>query len=142
MSRVVLFLILLCSFQYSISRADKILPNILVILADDLGYGDVGYTGSTEIQTPRIDDLALNGVICKNGYVTHPYCGPSRAGLITGRYQARFGMEVNCAYSPYDVKLGLPLSEKTFGERMQEKGISNRDYWEVAFGCCTPFSSQ
>ena len=74
MIKVVLFLFLLYSFHCSILRADKILPNILVILADDLGYADVGFTGSTEIQTPRIDDLALNGVICKNGYVTHPYC--------------------------------------------------------------------
>ena len=65
-------------------------PNILVILADDLGYADVGFTGAEEIYTPRLDELANNGVIFGNGYVTHPYCGPSRAGLVTGRYQARF----------------------------------------------------
>ena len=70
-------------------------PNILIILADDLGYGDLGFTGSKEISTPRLDSLAEGGVVCRNGYVTHAYCGPSRAGLITGRYQARFGMEIN-----------------------------------------------
>ena len=51
-------------------------PNILVILADDLGYGDVGFTGSKEIFTPNLDALAENGIVCKNGYVTHSYCGP------------------------------------------------------------------
>lgn len=56
-------------------------PNIVVILADDLGYNDVGYTGETEIKTPRIDDLAAQGVQFTNGYVTHPYCGPS--GLLS-----------------------------------------------------------
>ena len=71
-------------------------PNIMVILADDLGYNDVGFTGSTEIRTPNLDQLAADGVVFKNGYVTHPYCGPSRAGLLTGRHQARFGMENNC----------------------------------------------
>ncbi|WP_371742255.1 sulfatase-like hydrolase/transferase [Aestuariibacter sp. A3R04] len=56
-------------------------PNIVVILADDLGYNDVGYTGETDIKTPRIDDLAAQGVQFTNGYVTHPYCGPS--GLLS-----------------------------------------------------------
>lgn len=87
-------------------------PNILVVLADDLGYGDLGFTGSTEIETPQIDALAQNGVVFKNGYVTPPYCGPSRAGLITGRYQARFGMENNLAHAPQDAYTGLPASEK------------------------------
>ncbi|QDT69479.1 Arylsulfatase precursor [Planctomycetes bacterium MalM25] len=97
-------------------------PNFLVILADDLGYQDVGFTGSKEIRTPRLDALAENGVVVRNGYVTHPYCGPSRAGLLTGRYQARFGMEINLTYSPYDQQSGLPHDEKTFGARLQSAG--------------------
>ncbi|WP_017446609.1 sulfatase [Gayadomonas joobiniege] len=97
-------------------------PNIIVLLADDLGYNDVGFTGETPIQTPNIDKLANNGVIFKNGYVTHPYCGPSRAGMLTGRYQARFGMENNVSYSPDDKYMGLPLTEKTFAKRLQAVG--------------------
>lgn len=97
-------------------------PNILIILADDLGYGDVGFTGSKEIKTPVLDELARNGVVCENGYVTHSYCGPSRAGLITGRHQARFGMEINATFSPYDMNMGLPPSEKTFAKRLQPAG--------------------
>ena len=139
MIRVVLFLFLLFSFRCSISRADNNLPNILVILADDLGYADVGFTGSTEIQTPRLDNLALNGVICNNGYVTHPYCGPSRAGLITGRYQARFGMEINCSYSPYDLKMGLPLSEKTFANHLKEYGYRTGIIGKWHLGAAPPF---
>ncbi|EWH10248.1 sulfatase [Catenovulum agarivorans DS-2] len=97
-------------------------PNIVVILADDLGYRDVGFTGAKDIKTPNIDKLAHNGVIFNNGYVTHPYCGPSRAGLLTGRHQARFGMENNVSYSPDDKHMGLPLTEKTFAKRLQQVG--------------------
>src|SRR5205823_10041749 len=66
-------------------------PNIVVILADDLGYGDVSFNGCPDYQTPNIDALASNGVRRSNGYVTHPFCSPSRAALLTGRYQQRFG---------------------------------------------------
>ncbi|GLR70359.1 sulfatase family protein [Agaribacter marinus] len=96
--------------------------NIIVILADDLGYADLGFNGAKDIKTPVLDMLANTGVTFKNGYVTHPYCGPSRAGLLTGRYQARFGMENNVSYSPYDIHMGLPLTEKTFAKRLQEVG--------------------
>ena len=68
-------------------------PNIIIILADDLGYGDVGFNGCPDYPTPNIDSLATNGVWCSSGYVTHPFCSPSRAALITGRYQQRFGHE-------------------------------------------------
>lgn len=112
---------LLYVFMATAMAADK-RPNIVVILADDLGYNDVGFTGKTEIQTPRLDDLAADGIIFQNGYVTHPYCGPSRAGLLTGRYQARFGMENNVSYSPNDKYMGLPLSETTFAKRLQQVG--------------------
>lgn len=97
-------------------------PNILVILADDLGYNDLGFTGSKYIKTPNIDELANNGIKFTNGYVTHSYCGPSRAGLLTGRYQARFGMENNVSYSPDDKYMGLPLDQTTFAKRLQKVG--------------------
>ncbi|WP_239923567.1 sulfatase family protein [Agaribacterium haliotis] len=103
-------------------QAEDKRPNIVVILADDLGYNDVGFTGETEIQTPSLDQLAEEGVVFENGFVTHPYCGPSRAGLLTGRYQQRFGMENNISYTPYDPHMGLPLTEKTFARRLQELG--------------------
>lgn len=114
-------------------------PNILIILADDLGYQDVGFTGSKEISTPQLDRLAANGVICENGYVTHPYCGPSRAGLITGRYQARFGLEINVTYSPYDLYSGLPLTEQTFGTRMQKGGYRTGIIGKWHLGAAQPY---
>ena len=86
-------------------------PNIVVIVADDLGYADVGFNGCTDIPTPNIDSLARNGVRFSNGYVTHPYCSPTRAGLLSGRYQQRFGHEANPTYLPEDTQVGLPVTE-------------------------------
>jgi arylsulfatase A-like enzyme len=117
--------------------ADK--PNFLIILADDLGYRDVGFTGSKEIRTPNLDRLANNGLIFENGYVTHPYCGPSRAGLITGRYQARFGMEINVTHSPYDIHSGLPLEEKTFADRLKPAGYRTGIIGKWHLGAAYPF---
>src|SRR5688572_22824151 len=73
-------------------------PNVIVILADDLGYADVGFQGCKDIPTPNLDSLAQRSVRCTNGYVTHPFCSPTRAGLMTGRYQQRFGHENNPAW--------------------------------------------
>src|ERR1043165_9018317 len=75
--------------------AAKRKPNIIVIVADDLGYADLGCQGSTELATPNIDSIAANGVRFTNGYVSCPVCSPTRAGLLTGRYQERFGHEFN-----------------------------------------------
>jgi arylsulfatase A-like enzyme len=88
-------------------------PNIIIILADDLGYGDVGFNGCADIPTPNIDSLASNGVLCTDGYVTHPFCSPSRAALLTGRYQQRFGHEhqPDIANNAGDPLLGVPTSE-------------------------------
>ena len=114
-------------------------PNILLILADDLGYNDVGFTGTTEIFTPQLDRLAEGGVIFENGYVTHPYCGPSRAGLLTGRHQARFGMENNATYSPFDPHMGLRVGEKTFAKRLQEAGYRTGIIGKWHLGAAPPF---
>src|SRR5262245_47049378 len=69
-------------------------PNVVVIVADDLGYADVGFHGCKDIPTPHLDALAKGGVVCTNGYVTCPVCAPTRAGLLTGRYQQRWGFEM------------------------------------------------
>lgn len=95
-------------------------PNIIVILADDLGFGDLGCYGSRDIPTPNIDSLATGGVRFTSGYVTAPVCSPSRAGLMTGRYQQRFGHETNPGTSlERDPHFGLPVTESTLGDRFR-----------------------
>jgi arylsulfatase A-like enzyme len=96
-------------------------PNVIVIMADDLGYADVGYNGCKDIPTPNIDKLAKNGAILSSGYVTGPMCGPSRAGFITGRMQSSFGWYGNPG-APLDPKQGLPSTVKTVAAYMQEQG--------------------
>ena len=95
-------------------------PNLIFIIADDLGYADVGFNGSTEIPTPNIDRIANEGVKFTNGYVSYPVCGPSRAGLITGRYQGRFGFSRNPLFAPNDPNMGLPVAEETIAEYLQK----------------------
>ncbi len=97
-------------------------PNIIVILADDLGYADVGFNGCKDIPTPNIDSIARNGVRCSNGYVSHPFCSPTRAGLMTGRYQQRFGHENNPVYNPEDTVSGLPVSQVTLPSVLRAAG--------------------
>jgi arylsulfatase A-like enzyme len=97
-------------------------PNILIILADDLGYGDVSYNGCPDYVTPNIDSLATNGVWCSSGYVTHPLCSPSRAGLITGRYQQRFGHENNPEVDRTNPRLGLPIQELLLPQMLKRAG--------------------
>ena len=90
-----------------------------MILADDLGYADVGFQGLTDFSTPNIDRLAESGVRCTNGYVSHPFCSPSRAGLLTGRYQHRFGHVNNPKFGAGE---GLPLEEALLPEALAPAG--------------------
>lgn len=96
-------------------------PNIVILLADDLGYADVGFQGCKDIPTPHLDSLAKSGVRCTNGYVSGPYCSPTRAGLLTGRYQTRFGHEFNPGAGP---DIGLPVSETTMADRLKSAGYT------------------
>jgi arylsulfatase A-like enzyme len=99
-------------------------PNILLIVADDLGYNDVGFQGGRDIPTPNLDRLAASGVRCTNGYVTYSVCSPSRAGFITGRYQQRFGHEFNPKWDPASTMFGLPLSQATLGDGLRGAGYA------------------
>ncbi|MFM7180034.1 MAG: sulfatase-like hydrolase/transferase, partial [Verrucomicrobiales bacterium] len=101
--------LLFAALTLSANAAEK--PNILVLFCDDLGYADTGFHGSKEAITPHLDRLASSGVTCTDGYVSYPVCSPSRAGLLTGRYQSRFGHENNPVYDPLDPIEGLPLTE-------------------------------
>lgn len=99
-------------------------PNVVLFFIDDLGYGDVGYQGCPDVPTPNIDSIAQNGVAFSAGYVTAPVCGPSRAGLLTSRYQQEFGFEDNPG--PYsqtaDTRVGIPLNVPTMGELFKAAG--------------------
>jgi len=107
----------------------QIKPNVIIILTDDQGYGDVGFNGCKDIPTPNLDRIAKNGMICTNAYVSYAVCGPSRAGLITGRYQDRFGFGRNPLFAPNDPDQGLPLTEQTLA-----KVLKQADYRTMAIG--------
>ncbi len=94
------------------------LPNIIVILTDDHGYADLGANGVLgDIKTPNLDKLATGGARMTDGYVTGPQCVPSRAGLVTGRYQQRFGVDDN-------VHVPIPADEPTIAERLRDAGYA------------------
>ncbi len=104
--------------------ADK--PNVLLIVADDLGYGELGVQGyAKDIPTPHIDSIARNGTRFTSGYVSGPYCSPTRAGLLTGRYQQRSGHEFNPGPAQTArEKVGLALTETTLGDRFKARGYA------------------
>jgi arylsulfatase A-like enzyme len=95
-------------------------PNILVFLCDDVGWAEFGFQGSKDIPTPHIDSIANGGVRFTQGYVSGPYCSPTRAGLMTGRYQTRFGHEFNSTARDS----GISLDETTMAERFQKLGYA------------------
>ncbi len=95
-------------------------PNIVLFLSDDEGYGELGCQGNPEIPTPNIDSIAKNGIRFTQGYVSGPYCSPTRAGLMTGRYQTRYGHEFN-GQGP---NFGLPLTETTMADRLKTLGYA------------------
>ncbi|MAR64377.1 MAG: N-acetylgalactosamine 6-sulfate sulfatase [Flammeovirgaceae bacterium] len=117
--------LLVISCKISLENA----PNIIIIISDDQGYADVGFHGSKEIFTPNIDRIASNGVVFTQGYVSYAVCSPSRAGLITGKYQNRFGYTRNILLAPKDSLMGLPLSEQTLPDV-----LNNVDYKTKAIG--------
>lgn len=121
--------LLSCMFFCVMAYAQTDKPNVLIILSDDQGWGDVGFNGCTDIPTPHLDALARDGVIFTQGYASHPYCSPSRAGLLSGRYQQRFGHENNLPYHDAQEDDGLPVEELLISELLQQN-----DYQTCAIG--------
>lgn len=123
--KIVISVVVTLLFQWNGYCQSTTKPNIIVILVDDMGYADVGFNGCKDIPTPNIDRIAANGVKFTNGYVTFSVCGPSRAGLLTGRYPQRFGYERNPQYRPQDPNMGLPKEENTLAESLKQVGYTS-----------------
>jgi len=120
-----LILLAASSFVNDAHLKKKARPNIVIILSDDQGYGDVSFhEHPKEVYTPAIDKLAEEGVVFTDGYASGYVCAPTRAGLLTGRYQQRFGF-----YRAPDSRIGLPLTEVTLADLLKKEG-----YITGAFG--------
>ncbi|MFK8113925.1 MAG: sulfatase-like hydrolase/transferase [Rubripirellula sp.] len=127
MVRCLLAALLLVPLQVSLAAADA--PNILIVLSDDMGYGDLGCTGTKKLKTPNVDAMAGGGVLCTQAYVASPVCSPSRAGLMTGRDPRRFGYEGNlnqsaANYATRPELLGLPPGEHTIADHLKAAGYA------------------
>jgi len=119
-------------------------PNIVLLVADDLGHADLGFQGGRDIPTPHLDALAAGGVRFTNGYVSGPYCSPTRAGLLTGRYQQRFGHEFNGGGpgASGGVPFGLPTTETTIADRLKEAGYATGLVGKWHLGAAPKFHPQ
>ncbi len=120
MKKLALFFVCILTL-ISCSSINDSKPNIIIILADDAGYSDFGFMGSDEIKTPNLDQLALDGVTFNNAYVSASVCSPSRAGLLTGMYQQRFGHECNL---DSDVNNSFDPNQITIAEALKTEGYT------------------
>src|SRR6187431_1367709 len=111
-------------------------PNILLIVTDDMGYGDIGLHDSHDIPTPNIDALMRSGTRFTDAYVSGPFCSPTRAGLMTGKYPQRFGHEFNVGVGTAAVADGLPLTETTIADRLKAVGYRTALFgkWHLGSG--------
>lgn len=102
-------------------------PNIVLILVDDMPYNALSYTGNEHVETPNIDKICERGVFCTEAYVTHGVCAPSRAGLMTGRYQARFGYETLSGPTEHAIAQdhGVDVNEITIADILKKAGYQS-----------------
>ena len=109
-------------------------PNVVLILADDMGYGDLGVYGATDMKTPNLDRLAAEGVRLTDFYANAPVCTPTRAGLITGRYQQRVMMERPLSSAGTDLESGLPATGRSLPRLLADAGYDTGAHRQVAPG--------
>ncbi|SDX42666.1 Arylsulfatase A [Lutibacter oricola] len=140
---VLVLVIVSLVFQYTSAQKQ---PNVILLFSDDAGYADFGFQGSEVMITPNLDKLASEGVQFTQGYVSASVCGPSRAGLLTGRYQQRFGFEENnvpqymSKMSGLDgPNMGIPLTETTMGDYMKSIGYQTAFYGKWHLGGADKF---
>ena len=120
-------------------KTKRLVPNIVIVMADDLGYRDVGCFGCIDFKTPNIDALAKQGIRCTNGYVSHPYCSPSRAGLLSGKYQQSFGHEHNPPYDENNDRIGIDAGTRLLPAYMEEFGYQTALIGKWHLGAGKPF---
>lgn len=128
--------ILLLCFKSLLFAAESRPPNFLFMLADDLGYGDLGCYGAPDIQTPNIDKLAKSGVRFTDFYANGPLCTPTRCALMTGRYPQCIGAGLETTISPGEKSYGLPPEEKTIANVLRDSGYATAmvGVWHLGYG--------
>ena len=128
---VLSFLILNCTFVCAV--ADEERPNLIIIMSDDLGYGDIGCYGNQRIQTPHLDRMAKQGLRFTDFHSSGSVCSPTRCGLMTGRYQQRAG--IPAVVSVRHKHLGMAPREITFAELLKERGYSTAIFgkWHLGY---------
>ena len=122
-------LILSCYGQKSNSNSTR--PNVILIMADDLGYGDVGFNGNTKIITPHLDNMSKEGVTLTNFYAAAPLCSPTRASVLTGRSPFRQG--IFAAHTA-----GMRPAEKTIPELLKKEGYKTGFFGKWHLGWVEP----
>ena len=133
MKMTLAMLAVLCGLS-SVTAAER--PNIIIFLADDLGYADIGVNGCQDIPTPNIDGIAKNGVRFTDGYAAHPVCSPSRAALMSGMYQHRFGFEHNSGPERYaSPDFGMPREIPSLAEKLKAADYATgmMGKWHIGF---------
>ena len=133
--RGMFFLVALFSLLALTTAAQTRRPNVVLILSDDMGYADIGSYGAKDIHTPHLDRLAREGVRMTDCYSNGPVCTPTRAALMTGRYQQRLGPVMEWALTPRDRGVGLPTQETCVARMLKDAGYRAAIFgkWHLGF---------